>query len=171
MPLTMHEIAAPAFLQMLHSLSAILDKAAEHAQASGVDPAELIGSRLAPDMLPFSKQVQIATDHAKGAIARLAGRDVPKFEDTESTVAELKARLAKTMAFIDSVEPVELEGSEDRQVTLRIAGREMSFTGRQYLQNFALPNFYFHVTTAYAILRHKGVPLGKADYIGRSALG
>jgi hypothetical protein len=155
---------------MLTALSAVLDKAAEHAQANGIAEAELVEARLAPDMFPLSRQVQIATDHAKGATARLSGRDIPKYEDTERTIDELKARIAKTLDFVSSVEAAEIEGSEDRQVTLTIGGKPRTFGGQRYLLHFALPNFYFHVTTAYDILRHKGVPLGKRDFMGAGRL-
>jgi uncharacterized protein len=166
MPLSMYQASVPVFLQMLTSLSAILDKAAQHAGAHGSNPAEFITARLAPDMFPLSRQVQIATDHAKGAAARLAGREIPKFEDTESTFDELKARIAKVMDFISSVEVSEIDGSEEREITLNIAGQPRTYAGQHYLLHSALPNFYFHVTTAYDILRHKGVPLGKRDFTG-----
>jgi hypothetical protein len=162
----MYQASVPAFVHALNALSKILDKGAAYAKEKGSDPAELINARLAPDMFPLSRQVQIAADNAKGATARLAGREIPKFEDTESTFAELKARIAKTLDFIQSVKASEIDGSEERQVVLRAGGEERTFTGQNYLAFYALPNFYFHVTTAYDILRHKGVPLGKPDYIG-----
>jgi hypothetical protein len=165
MPLSLSQASVPVFKQMLTGLSAILDKAAEHCRAGATDPAEMIGARLAPDMFPFSRQVQIATDHAKGAAARLSGREVPKYDDTEATFDQLKARIAKTLDFIESVPASEIDGSEEREITLTVGGQPRSFTGQRYLIHFALPNFYFHVTTAYDILRHKGVPLGKRDYI------
>jgi hypothetical protein len=167
MPLSMYQASVPAFLQMLKALSAILDKAAEHCRQRAIEPGELINARLAPDMLPFARQVQIATDHAKGAAARLSGRDVPKYEDTESSFDELKARIAKTVEFVTSIPAAEIDGSEAREVTLTVAGQPRSFAGQRYLVHSALPNFYFHVTTAYDILRHKGVELGKRDYIGQ----
>lgn len=166
MPLSMHQAAVPGFTRMLNALSSILDKAAAHAGSSGADPATLLQARLAPDMFPLVRQVQIATDHAKGATARLAGREAPKFEDTEATFDELKARIAKTIDFVGSVPASEIDGSEDRQITLTIGGNPMTFAGRVYLLHFALPNFYFHMTTAYDILRHEGVPLGKRDFMG-----
>jgi hypothetical protein len=166
----MYHASVPPILQILTALSAVLDKAAEHAQANGIAEAELVDARLAPDMFPLSRQVQIATDHAKGAAARLSGRDIPKFEDTERTIDELKARIAKTLDFVSSVEAAEIEGSEDRQVTLTIGGKPRTFGGQRYLLHFALPNFYFHATTAYDILRHKGVPLGKRDFMGAGRL-
>jgi hypothetical protein len=162
----MYQASVPVFLQMLTALSAILDKAAEHARTSGTDPAELVNARLAPDMFPLARQVQIATDHAKGAAARLAGRDVPKYEDTESSFDELKARIAKTLDFVSSVEVGEIDGSEEREITLTVAGQPWTLYGQRYLLHFALPNFFFHVTTAYDILRHKGVQIGKRDFMG-----
>ena len=168
MPISMYQVSVPAFLQMLTALSAILDKAAAHAEANGMDEAELLQARLAPDMFPLTRQVQIATDHAKGAAARLAGREVPKFEDNEATFDELKARIAKTLDFVSSVEVSEIDGSEDREVTLPMRDRTLNLTGQRYLLHFALPNFYFHVTTAYDILRQNGVPLGKRDFIGKA---
>jgi hypothetical protein len=163
----MSQICVPVFLQMLQSLSSILDKAAAHARTNGIDPRELIDARLAPDMFALARQVQIATDHAKGAVARLSGREVPKYEDTETTFDQLKARIGKTIAFVESVPGTEIDDSEEREVTLTIAGQPRSFKGQQYLLHFALPNFYFHVTTAYDILRHKGVEIGKRDFIGQ----
>ena len=151
---------------MLKSLSANIDKAAAHAKAKGLEPADLTDARLAPDMLPFSRQVQIATDHAKGAAARLSGRENPKYEDTESTFEELKARIAKTIAFVSGVPAAEIDGSEEREVTLMIGGQPRTMRGQHYLFHSVLPNFFFHVTTAYDILRHKGVEIGKRDFLG-----
>jgi hypothetical protein len=164
----MYQASVPAFLQMLNSLSAILAKAAEHCRSRSVDPSELINARLAPDMFPLARQVQIATDHAKGAAARLSGREVPKYEDNETTFDELKARIAKTVDFINSVPASAIDGSEEREITLTIGGQPRSFTGQRYLVHSALPNFYFHATTAYDILRHKGVELGKRDFLGQA---
>ena len=166
MPLSMYQASVPVFLQMLTALSAVLAKAEEQCRSEGRDPAELLEARLAPDMFPLPKQVQIATDHAKGMAARLSGREVPKFDDTEATFDELQARIASIMDFISSVEVAEIEDSEDREITIKLRDRTLTFPGQQYLFQFALPNFFFHVTTAYDILRHKGVPLGKADYMG-----
>jgi hypothetical protein len=151
---------------MLGALSNILDKAAAQAKERGVDPATLIEARLAPDMFAFARQVQIATDHAKGATARLAGREVPSYADDEASFEALKARIGKTLAFIESVPPAALDGSETRDVVLKVGGREMRFDGRTYLLHFALPNFYFHVTTAYDILRMNGIEIGKRDFMG-----
>lgn len=166
MQLSMYQASVPAFQQMLTALSAILDRASAHAQSHGTNPAEFITARLAPDMFPLSRQVQIATDHAKGAAARLSGREVPKFEDTETTFDELKARIAKVMDFVNSIEVSEIDGSEEREIIVPLRTRTLNLTGQRYLFHFALPNFYFHVTTAYDILRHKGVPLGKSDFMG-----
>jgi hypothetical protein len=166
MPLSMSQLTIPAITQMLNSLSALVDKAAACCRDKGMDPADMMGARLAPDMFPFARQVQLATDHAKGMTARLAGREVPKYEDNEATFEELKARIAKTLAFVRSVPASEIDGSEAREVTLNVGGKPRTFVGQPYLVHFALPNFYFHVTTAYDILRNKGVEIGKRDFIG-----
>jgi uncharacterized protein len=166
MKISMYQASAPRFANMLRNLSALLDKGQAHCEARKIDPAVMGGMRLIADMFPLSRQVQIACDTAKGAVARLAGVDIPKHEDTEQTFAELKQRIAKTIDFILSVPAEKIDGSEDRQVTLRLGGRDVTFTGIQYLLGFAYPNFYFHVTTAYDILRANGVELGKRDYIG-----
>ena len=162
----MYQASAPRFVSILTNLSAILDKAQAHVEARKIDPAALTAYRLFPDMLPMTRQVQIACDGAKGAVARLAAVDIPKHEDTEQTFAELKARIAKTIDFVRSIKPAQLDGSEDKDITLKLGGKDTTFKGMQYLLGFALPNFYFHVTTAYNILRHNGVEIGKKDYIG-----
>ena len=167
MPLTMFQASVPVFNQFLTSLSNIIAKASAHAGARKIDPAVLVGARLYPDMFPFSRQVQIATDHAKGAMARLAGVDVPSYPDTETTFEELQARIAKTLAFVNQFKLEQLDGSESREVVLTIGGQKMPFTGQIYLIQFALPNFYFHTTTAFAILRHCGVEIGKRDFMGK----
>ena len=156
----------PGICQMLNNFSAILDKAEAHARNRQVEQEVLFSYRLAPDMLPFVRQMQIAADLAKGAAARLAGVEVPKHDDTEKTFAELKARLAKTLAFVQSFKPTDIDGSEDRDINLKLGEHTMSFKGQPYLVHFVLPNFYFHCTTAYNILRHCGVELGKRDFIG-----
>jgi hypothetical protein len=166
MSLSMYQASVPAFLQMLNNLSAILDKAEAYAGNRKVDPEILINYRLAPDMLPFVRQIQIAADLAKGAVARLAGVEVPKHDDTEKTFADLKARIAKTVAFVQSFKPDEIDGSEIRDISLTLGEHTMSFKGQPYLVHFVLPNFYFHCTTAYDILRHCGVELGKRNFIG-----
>jgi len=166
MSLSMYQASIPAFVQMLNNIAAILDKAEAHAGNRKIDPEVLLNYRLAPDMLPFVRQIQIAADLAKGAVARLAGVEVPKHDDTEKTFADLKARLAKTVAFVQSFKPSEIDGSEDRDIRLTLGEHTMSFKGQPYLVHFVLPNFYFHCTTAYDILRHGGVELGKRDFIG-----
>ena len=166
MSLSMYQASIPAFVQMLNNLSAIMDKAEAHAQSREIDPEVLLSYRLAPDMFPFVRQIQVAADLAKGAAARLASVEVPKHDDTEKTFAELKARLAKTLAFVQSFKPSNIDGSEDRDINLKLGEHTMSFKGQHYLVHFVLPNFYFHCTTAYDILRHCGVELGKRDFIG-----
>ena len=166
MKISMYQASAPRFANTLKNLSAILDKAQAHCEAKKVEPAVLGGMRLIADMFPLSRQVQIACDTAKGAMARLAGVDIPKHEDTEHTPVELKQRIAKTIDFILSLPPAKVDDSEERQVTLRLGGKDVTYTGMQYLLGFAYPNFYFHVTTAYDILRANGVELAKRDYIG-----
>jgi len=153
-------------VRMLDNLSGILDKAAAHAEAKKIDPAIFVNARLAPDMFPLSRQVQIATDMVKGCAARLAGIEVPSYEDNESTFSELQARIAKTKAFIESVSASQVDGSEERKITLKFGSKELSFLGQAYLLDFVLPNFHFHLTTTYAILRHNGVEIGKKDYTG-----
>lgn len=166
MAITMHSASVPIFLTMLDNLTKWLDKAVAHAQAKKFDPETLLTSRLAPDMLSLGKQIQIACDSAKFGVARLAGGEAPKFDDTESTIAELQARIEATAAYLRSVPAAQVDGSEDKPVSVPVRGRDpLQFTGEQYLKHFALPNFFFHVTTAYALLRHNGVELGKADYL------
>jgi hypothetical protein len=167
MAFSMYQASVPVFVTYLKGMTRVLDKAAPVVEARKIEPAVLAGLRLYPDMLPFGKQVQIASDNAKGAVARLAGIDIPKYEDTETTLAEFKARVAKTVAFVESVKPAQLDGSEDRTIVLPIRQGTLEFTGADYLTTFALPNFFFHVTTAYNILRHIGVEIGKRDYMNR----
>ena len=166
MPLSMYQASVPAFLQLLTSLAAILDKAEVFAAERKIDPAVLLNYRLAPDMFPLSRQVQIAADHAKGCCARLAGREVPKWADDEASFADLRARIARTLAFVQGFEPSDLDGSEERDIALTVGGQPMRFKGQHYLVNFVLPNFYFHATAAYAILRHAGLRIGKRDFMG-----
>jgi uncharacterized protein len=151
---------------MLNNLAAILDKGAAHAEAKKIDPSVLINARLYPDMLPLARQVQIAGDSAKGAAARLAGLEPPKYEDTETSFSDLKGRIQKTISYLNTFKPEQIDGSEDRTVTLQVRGNPVTVQGMPYLLNQATPNFYFHVTTAYDILRHSGVELGKADFLG-----
>jgi hypothetical protein len=166
MKISMYQASAPRFANTLRNLSAILDKAQAHAEARKIEPLVLTQSRLAPDMFALARQVQIACDSAKGALARLAAVEIPKHEDTEQTFAELKARIAKTVEFVESLKPAQSDGAEEREVVLKLRGQDVKFNGLQYLLGFAYPNFYFHVTTAYNILRHNGVEIGKRDYIG-----
>ena len=166
MTISMYRASAPVFLQMLPAMSACLDKAQAYATAKKVDPSVLLQSRLFPDMFPLVKQVQIATDFAKGTVARLAGQEPPKYEDNETTIEQLKARIAKTVDFIKEFKPAQIDGSEERDITLVLGGQPRNFKGEGYLVNFALPNFYFHTTTAYDILRHCGIELGKRDFMG-----
>ena len=167
MTISMYEASVPAFVSMLKNLSAILDKAQACAESKKVAPTVLPASRLFLDMFPLSKQVQIACDFAKGTVARLAGIEIPKYEDNEQTIEELKARIAKTIAFVESVAAAQINGSEEREITLTVGGKEMKFKGQPYLLGFSLPNFYFHLTTAYNILRHNGVEIGKRDFMGQ----
>ncbi|MGH8738769.1 MAG: DUF1993 domain-containing protein [Burkholderiales bacterium] len=166
MGISMYQASAPRFINTLGNLAGILDKAQAHAEAKGLDPLVLTACRIFPDMYPLSRQVQVATDTAKGALARLAGIEVPKYEDTEQNIAELKARIAKTVAFLEGFKPAQIDGSEDKALTIKLGKNAVSWSGMQYLLGFALPNFYFHVTTAYCILRHNGVELAKRDYMG-----
>jgi hypothetical protein len=166
MKISMYQASTPRFANTLRNLSAILDKAQAHAEARKIEPLVLTQSRLAPDMFALARQVQIACDSAKGAVARLAGVEIPKHEDTEQTFAELKARIAKTVEFVESLKPAQIDGAEEREVVLKLRGQDVKFNGLQYLLGYAYPNFYFHVTTAYNILRHNGVEIGKRDYIG-----
>jgi hypothetical protein len=166
MPISMSQASAPRFAQMLKNLSGLLAKAQAHCEARKIDPLVLTASRLYPNMFPLSRQVQIACDAAKGAVARLAGIEPPKHEDTEKTFEELQARIAKTLDFIGSVKHAQIDGSEERAIVIKLPNRELNFKGEQFLQAFAMPNFYFHVTTAYDILRHNGVELGKSDFLG-----
>jgi len=167
MSLSMYQISVPVFVKTLENLSAILDKGAAFAQAKKIDPLVLLGYRLAPDMFALTKQVQIASDHAKRACARLTGVEAPVYEDTESSFEDLKARIAKTTAFIHSLTPTQFEGAETREITMKSGGVDRTFLGSLYLLHNALPNFFFHTTTAYAILRHCGVEIGKGDFIGK----
>jgi hypothetical protein len=166
MKLSMHQAGSARFAAMLRNLSALLDKAEAHAAARKIDPAALTAFRLYPDMFPLTRQVQIACDVAKGAVGRLGGVEVPKHEDSEQTIAELKARIAKTITFIHTVPQAAIDAGADKNITVKLGKQEYSFTGMQYLLNFAHPNFYFHVTTAYNILRHNGVEVGKKDFNG-----
>jgi hypothetical protein len=166
MSVSLYDVSIPVFALSLNNLAAILDKAASHAETKKVDPKALPAARLIIDMLPLSAQIQIACDTAKGAAARLAGIEIPKHEDTEATLDELKARIAKTLQFIKSIKPDQLQGAETREIILQVPQNTLKFTGVNYLTNFVLPNFFFHVTMAYALLRKNGVELGKRDFLG-----
>jgi len=164
--ISMYQASAPRFVNILKNLSAILDKAQAHVEAKKIEPTVLTSFRLYPDMLPMSRQVQIATDTAKAAMARLAGVEIPKYEDTEQTFEELKARIAKTIEFVNGFKPTQIDGTDAKEIVIKLGGNDTKLTGMQYLLGHAHPNFYFHVTTAYDILRHNGVEIGKRDYIG-----
>lgn len=167
MSISMHKASAPVFLRMLSNLDQFLEKADANAKQRGFDPNLLVNQRLAPDMLTLAGQIQRASDASKFTIARLSGVDGPSFPDTETTIDQLRTRIANTIDYIKSVPASAVDGSEERQVILKLPSGDIPFTGLNYLTAFAIPNFLFHVTTAYAILRHSGVPLGKADFIGR----
>ncbi len=167
MAISMYQVSVPVFLKTLGNLSAILDKGAAFATDKKVDPAVLLAYRLAPDMLNLTSQVQNAADHAKRAVARLAGIEPPAYEDKEASFADLKARVDKTIAFINTVKAAQIEGSETREIKMKAGGVDRTFTGQAYLLHNALPNFFFHTTTAYDILRHCGVNIGKRDFIGQ----
>ncbi|WP_437907077.1 DUF1993 family protein [Sorangium sp. So ce327] len=166
MTISMYQASVPVLVRMLGNLSVILTKAAAYAEAKKIEPRVLLDARLAPDMLSLTRQVQIASDSAKGCGARLAAVDVPKYDDNEASFDELQARIAKTVAFLNSLRPEQIDGSEDRDVTIPTRDQPLQFKGLVYLLNFVLPNFYFHVTTAYAILRHNGLEIGKLDFLG-----
>lgn len=166
MAVSMYQVSVPVFVRMLNNVGTILDKGAAHADARKIDPAVLLNARLYPDMFPLMRQVQIAGDTAKGAAARLGGLEPPKYEDTEVGFSDLKNRIQKTVFYLNTFKPEQIDGSEQRTVTLSLRGQPVTFQGLPYLLNHALPNFFFHVTTAYDILRHCGVEIGKADFLG-----
>jgi hypothetical protein len=168
MPVSMHTVAIPSFLTTLGALSKIIDKAAAHCEAKKIDPAALLTMRLAPDMFPFTKQVQLACDFAKNTIGRLTG-EPPKFPDEEKSFEELKARIAKTIDYVKGFSAEAIDATAEKEVTFPIGPQQtMTLKGSQYLVGFALPNFYFHATTAYDILRHAGLEIGKRDFLGRA---
>ena len=166
MTLSMYQASVPVFVRMVNNLCAILEKAEEHCATNKIDPAALINFRLYPDMFAFAKQVQVATDHARNGVARLAGREAPEIEKTETTFPELIERVKQSIAFMETLRPEHIDGTEAREVVVRRGEAVSTYLGQDYLLNRALPNFYFHVTTAYDILRHNGVVLGKRDYLG-----
>lgn len=167
MSISMYQASIPPILRTLTNLRAVLEKAAAHAEARKIDPSVLVNARLYPDMFPLSRQVQIATDNAKGAASRLAGKEPPKYEDNESTFPELVARIDKTIALLETFKPEQIDGSEDKTIMLPMHDRTLTFKGMPYLLDYVLPNIYFHVTTAYGILRHNGVEIGKKDFLGK----
>lgn len=169
MSLSMYQVSIPVFVRGLGVLANLLDKAAAHAAEQGIDPATLIEARLAPDMMTLAAQVQRASDTSKLAAERLTGRASPRFEDTERTLPELQQRIADTLAYLTTIDDAAMADSQQRTVTLNFGSFKPSFSGEQYLLTFALPNFFFHVTTAYDILRHQGVVIGKRDYLGSYA--
>lgn len=166
MAISMHSASVPVFVRMLGNVLAWFDKAEANAQARKFDPQVLLAARLAPDMLPLTKQVQIACDSAKFCVARLSGGDSPKFEDKETTFEQLRERIRGTIAYLESVPAQAIDGSEAREISVPRRDGAMAMTGESYLKQFVLPNFFFHVTTVYALLRHNGVELGKSDYLG-----
>ena len=166
MSLSMYQASVPVFVTMLNNLTAILEKAETLAKERNIEESVLLNWRLTPDMFPFARQVQIAADFAKGTSARLAGAEAPSYADEEASFADLKRRIAKTIAFVKSFKPGDIDGSEDRDITLTIGGQEMHFKGKPYLLRFALPNFYFRATAAYGLMRACGVTIGKRDFIG-----
>jgi hypothetical protein len=166
MSISMYQASVPRFANILGNLSNILDKTQAHIDAKKIDVAALTSYRLFPDMFPLSRQVQIACDTASGVVARLAGMEIPKDEDTEKTIPELKARIAKTIAFIQSVPQAQIDGTEDKAIVTKRGDKETHYKGMQFLLGHAVPNFYFHVTTVYNMLRHNGVEIGKRDYLG-----
>ena len=164
----MYQASIPVFIRMLNNLAAILEKAAAHAEAMKIDPTVLINSRLFPNMFPLGRQIQIASDGAKGGAARLAGMEPPVYEDNETSFPELVARLRKTISFLETLKPAQIDGSEEKTITWKTRSSTKSMLGMPYLLHHVTPNLYFHVTTAYDILRHCGVEIGKQDFLGKS---
>lgn len=167
MTISLHAVTVPVYRRLLTALRANLGKAQAYADERKFKSDVLVGSRLAPDMLPLSFQVQVATDHVKGSLARLSGREAPVWADEEKTIADLQARIDKALEYVAQFSPADIDGNEERMVTLKTRAGEVTMDGQTYLLTRALPNFYFHVTTAYAILRHNGVPIGKSDFVGQ----
>ena len=165
MSISMYEASIPHFVRMLGNLSAILDKTSAHSEAKKIDQAVFVNARLAPDMYPLSRQIQISADMAKACAARLAGIEVPRYEDNEATFSDFKARIAETIAFLQGIDKEQIDNSYDQPITIKLYDKDIVYTGQVYLLDVIIPHFYFHVTTVYAILRHHGVELGKKDYI------
>ena len=164
---SIHDVTVPTLLRAINNLAAVLDKGRSHAESEKIDPTVLLAMRLYPDMFPLTKQVQIASDNAKGCVARLAQLEPPKYDDSEASFAELRARLERTAAYLKSIQPQQFAGADERPVVLKFPQRSLNFrNGWDYLLAFALPNVYFHCTTAYGILRHAGVRIGKGDFLG-----
>jgi hypothetical protein len=170
MSLSMYQASAPRFANTLKNLAVLLDKTQAHCEAKKIDPLAITSFRLFPDMFPLNRQIWIATDTAKGAVARLAGIEIPKYDDVEQTIAELKARIAKTVDFVMSVPAAKIDGSADKDIAMKAGGKDVVFKGAQYLLGHAYPNFYFHCITAYNILRHNGIEVGKRDFLGTIVL-
>ncbi len=168
MTISMYQVSIPRFVHMLNNLAVILDKAQAYAEAKKIDAATLPSARLFPDMLPLTSQVRIACDTAKRAAAMLAGVDNPVYEDNETTIPELKARIEKTVAFLGTIKPAQIDGTEAKDLVVKVGGKDTPFKGMQFLLARAIPNFYFHVTTAYDILRHNGLDVGKKDFLGNT---
>ncbi|MES2676953.1 MAG: DUF1993 domain-containing protein [Pseudomonadota bacterium] len=168
MAISMYQASVPVFIHNLNNLSAILKKAANHAEAKKIEPTVFINARLFPDMLPLVRQVQIASDAAKATIARLAEIEIPSFEDNETSFADLQERISKTIKFLQTIKPEQIDGKEELKISYFQHGKDRNFIGLPYLLNWGLPNLYFHITTAYAILRHNGVEIGKKDYLGNA---
>lgn len=166
MALSMYQASLPPFMRMLNNLAAFLGKAAAHCEAKKIDPAVLINFRLYPDMFALGKQVQVACDHAKNGVARLADVEAPTFDNGEKSFPELIGRVKQTIAYLETFQPAQIDGKEEAEVVIKRGETVATYRGQEYLLNRALPNFYFHVTTAYDILRHNGVELGKKDYLG-----
>ena len=168
MTISMYQVSIPRFVHMLNNLAAILDRAQAYAEAKKIDAATLPSARLYPDMLPLTSQVRIACDTAKRAAAMLAGVDNPVYEDNETTIPELRARIEKTVAFLNTIKASQIDGTEGKDLVVKVGGKDTPFKGMQFLLARAIPNFYFHVTTAYDILRHNGLDVGKKDYLGNT---
>ena len=166
MTISMYQASVPLLIKTLTNLKGILEKASAHAQAKKIDESVLMSARLYPDMFPFTRQVQIACDFGRGTGARLAGKEPPALEENEQTIAELVSRVERSIDYLRTLKPADIDGSETREIVRPLRGEQKKFTGINYLLQFALPNFFFHATTAYAILRHNGIELGKADFIG-----
>ena len=168
MKISIYQASVPVFVRALNNLATILEKAAAHAEAKKIDPVALLTCRLFPDMLPLSRQIQLASDSAKGSVARLSGGEPPKYEDNEASFADLIGRLRKTVAYLESIKAEQIDGSEDKTVSWKTQTSTRTMQGMPYLLSHVTPNVYFHVATAYAILRHCGLEIGKQDFLGKT---